>query len=99
MAYLNAEQRQALKEELEGMTFNQAKFKLRTMDRMVRLKYYRNSQQPRTLHTLYELAGLGTRVTLVETHDTRPMLNVSNAMRSEFELAEVIVEPTPDNRL
>lgn len=99
MAYLNAEQRQSLKEELEKMTFNQAKFRLRTMDRLVRLKYYRNSQQPRTLHTRYELAGLGTRVTLVETHDTRPMVVESKAVRSEFDLVEVIVEPTPDNRL
>lgn len=99
MAYLNEEQRRSLKEELEGMTFNQAKFRLRTMDRLVRLVYYRNSMQPRTLHTRYELAGLGTRVTLVETHDTRPMQEESKAVRSVFELAEVIVEPTPDNRL
>jgi hypothetical protein len=95
MAYLNAQERQALVDELKNMSFNRAKGKIRSLDPQARLAYYRNSQEVGRWLTRYELPGLGTRVTLVETHRD---VGKNNKVKSEFEFAEVIVEPTPDNR-
>ncbi len=95
MAYLNEQERLALLNELKGMSFNRAKGKVRSLDPKARLAYYRNAQEVGRWMTRYELPSLGTRVTLVEDHRDVPL---SSKMKSEFELVEVIVEPTPDNR-
>lgn len=96
MAYLNEQQREQLLNELKNMTFNQATWKLRRMDKRGRLAFYRNAQQTGRWLTRYDLEGLGTRVTLVEKHIDKPDKN--NRTKAEFEFVEVIVEPTPDNR-
>ncbi|MBC6938129.1 MAG: hypothetical protein DWB42_20190 [Chloroflexi bacterium] len=93
MAYLNEQQRAQLRDELKNLKFNQAKGRLRRMDPKARLVFYRNSQQVGRWLTRYDLESLGTRVTLVEQN------RVSSSMRSEWELVDVKVEPTPDNRL
>ncbi|GIL12545.1 MAG: hypothetical protein BroJett038_12650 [Chloroflexota bacterium] len=93
MAYLNEQQRAQLRDELKNLKFNQAKGRLRRMDPKARLVFYRNSQQVGCWLTRYDLESLGTRVTLVEQN------RVSSSMRSEWELVDVKVEPTPDNRL
>lgn len=93
MAYLNEQQRAQLRDELKNLKFNQAKGRLRRMDPKARLVFYRNSQQVGRWLTRYDLESLGTRVTLVEEN------HVNDRMRSEWELVDVKVEPTPDNRL
>ncbi|NWG18220.1 MAG: hypothetical protein HXY41_16475 [Chloroflexi bacterium] len=93
MAYLDAQQRATLRDELKTLKFNQAKGKLRRMDAKARLVLYRNSQQVGRWLTRYDLDSLGTQVTLVEEY------HVSDNMKSEWKLVDVKVEPTPDNRL
>ncbi len=96
MAYLNAEEREKLRQELQGMSFSKAKGRLARMDRKGKLKYYRTNQRVNQLWTRYDLEGLGTRVTLIETNYTTTL---DEKVRSKFELIDVVVEPTPENRL
>jgi hypothetical protein len=96
MAFLNTQERQALLDELKNMNFNQAKWKLQHLDPKGRLAFYRNAQGVNRWMTRYVLQGLGTRVTLVEANN----VNEKNGkFKSDFKLVEVIVEPTPENRL
>ncbi len=95
MAYLNAEQRQQLVNELKGMPFNRAKGKVRGMDQSARLVFYRNAQGVGRWLTRFDLPTLGTRVTLVESHkDT----DNKGKIKSEYDLEEVIAEALPDNK-
>lgn len=94
MPYLNADQREKLANELKDMPFNRAKGKVRGMDKHSRLVFYRNAQGVNRWMTRFDLPTLGTRVTLVESHQDA---NHQGKLRSEFELSEVIVEPLPGN--
>lgn len=106
MAYLNAAERKALLDELVGMSFGWAKWKLQHLDPQVRLVFYRNVQNVNEWVTRYELPGLGTKVTLVEAKqdgsDQVQGEKGSNIKESwqkiGYELKRVIVEPTPNNR-
>lgn len=95
MAYLNEQQRLELLNELKQMNFNRAKGKLRRMDPKARLVFYRNAQSVGRWMTRYDLEGLGTRVTLVEENRVE---DKDSRLKSRWELVEVLVEPTPDNR-
>jgi hypothetical protein len=99
MAYLTEAQRNALKAELEQLSFNQAHGRLKRMDRQGRLAFYRNAQSTGKWLTRWVLTGLGTVVTLVEANRLRDKPDKPNRVRNEYALVEVIVEPTPDNRL
>jgi hypothetical protein len=94
MAYLNEQQRQALVDELAKMKFNKAKAKVRGLDPKNRLVLYRNSQSVGRWLTRYDLPTLGTRVTLVESHQDE---EYEGKLKSEFELSAVLVEPLPGN--
>ena len=94
MAYLNLQQRQELSKELAPMKFNKAKAKVRGLDQKGRLVYYRNSQGVGRWSTRYDLPTLGTRVTLVESHEDEVH---SGKIKSEFEMSEVMVEALPGN--
>ena len=96
MAYLNNAQRKTLLDDLSGMKFNRAKFKLLRMDPDGRLAYFRNVQQTGEWHTKVILDGLGTAVTLVEVRPRARITRRSN--KQKFEFVNVIVEATPDNR-
>jgi hypothetical protein len=95
MAYLNAEQREKLANELKNLKFNRAKGRVRGMDPNSRLVYYRNAQGVGRWLTRYDLPSLGTRVTLVESHEDKTR---GSKLKSEFDLAEVIVEALPGNQ-
>ena len=95
MAYLNNAQRKTLLDDLSGMKFNRAKFKLLRMDPDGRLAYFRNVQQTGEWHTKVILDGLGTAVTLVEVDHAE---NNQARNKQKFEFVNVIVEATPDNR-
>lgn len=95
MAFLNAQEREELRSKLTDMSFFWAKFRLHRIDPKGRLVYLRNNQNTGKWLTRFELTGLGTRVTLVETYD---MVERAGKNRAKFELVDVIVEPTPENR-
>ncbi len=95
MAFLNEAERTALLNDLKGMKFNRAKFKLLRLDPKGRLVYYRNVQQAGEWHSKFVLESLGVAVTLVEVNHAQ-----NNQPRNEqrFEFVNIIVEPTPENR-
>lgn len=95
MAYLNKQEREDLLNELVKKNYNQAKRKLRRMDSKVKLGVYRNVQGVNRWLTSYELPSLGTKVTLIETYGYE---GEGVKKESGYELVEVIVEPTPENR-
>jgi hypothetical protein len=98
MAYLTQAQRDELQAELEKMSFRQANGKLKRMDHKGRLAYYRNAQRTGQWLTRHVLTGLGTQVTLIEENVRRPKLNKPERVNNDYQLVQVIVEPTPDNR-
>lgn len=100
MAYINAQERAALAEELSQMDFRRAKNRLHRLDRKGRLAYYRTAQMSGELHSHWELDGLGVNVTLIEAVKPTDKPNLTgNRKRAEFELREVIVEAQPQNRV
>jgi hypothetical protein len=101
MAFLNKQERDQLENELKGMKFGKATGKLRSMDPNGRLVYYRNVQETGEWNTRYELKGLGARVTLVErqVEKAAKVLNFLKTDKLTYDLVDVRVEPTPDNRL
>ncbi|MGB1287092.1 MAG: hypothetical protein ACPG7F_11205 [Aggregatilineales bacterium] len=92
MAFMNQEERDKLLNDLKNKNFNQIKRKVRRLDRDGRLAYFRNVQESGKWMTRYVLEGKGTQVTLVEK------LTLDGA-KKVYELYEIIVEPTPENRL
>ncbi|MCE2489021.1 MAG: hypothetical protein J4G17_03490 [Anaerolineae bacterium] len=97
MAYLTASQRAELQGELEQLSFRRANGRLKRMDPMGRMAYYRNAQNTGQWTTKHILSGLGTQVTLVEINLLKETEKPTR-VRNEYTLAEVIVEATPDNR-
>ena len=96
MAYLNADQREQLRKELEGLNFIHAKRKLMLADPKGRVAFFRNAQHSGKLETRFVLEGLGTVVTLVE----RFSMNEGRGLfikRSNYELESITVEPTSTN--
>jgi hypothetical protein len=96
MAFLNQSERDALQKDLKSMKFVQAKRKLRGMDKQGRLVFYRNAQTINHWMTRFELPGMGTQVTLIESHAKTE--HVSGKFSSDYALTDVIVEPTAANR-
>ncbi len=94
MAYLNAQQRQELLNELINLRFNRAKGKVRGLDQQSRLVFFRNAQQNGRLLTRFDLPTLGTRVTLVEQVGSAEQ---AGKLKSEYDLTEVTVEALPGN--
>lgn len=103
MAYLNREEREKLANELTTINVGKARGKLRRMDPDVKLRYMRNAQATGEYLTRLELPGAGVFVTLVErgtesqTATDKPG-SATVRFKPDFELTEVIVEPTPENR-
>lgn len=98
MAFLNAQERERLKNDLLGMSYNRAKGRLNRLDPQGKMVYWRNSQKVGELHTRFDLLGLGTTVSLVEKMNLKPT-DKDRVSRTSFELTDVIVEPLPENRL
>lgn len=96
MAYLNANERKALLDELTGMSFWRAKWKLQHMDPKGRLALYRTVQNVNEWITRFDLNGLGTRVTLVESKTETDAKG--NRQKVDYAMVKVMVEPTPQNR-
>lgn len=97
MAFLNANEREKLRDELLKLNFNQAKRKLHRIDPKARLAFIRNNQTTGIFHTRFELVGMGTQVTLIENYRMNEVRG--GKFKSEFTLVDVMVEPTADNKL
>lgn len=97
MAYLTEEKRAELKAELEKLSFRQAHGRLKRMDKG-RLAFYRNAQYAGKWMTRWVLEGMGVVVTLVEANVWTEK-EKANRIKNDYNLIDVIVEPTPDNRL
>lgn len=95
MAYLNRQERENLLKELQKLNFNKAKHKLIRMDPKGRLACFRNNQTTGKWITRFDLLGLGARVTLVESNRVETQ---HGKQKSIYELVEIIIEPTADNR-
>jgi hypothetical protein len=98
MAYLNAEEREQLANELINMPFRRAKHRVARMDRQGRLVYYRNNQRVNEWITRYDLEGLGARVLLIETRDVYEDDDPKVKVNVDYVLERVVVEPLPGNR-
>jgi hypothetical protein len=96
MAFLNKQERENLLDELSKLNFKKAKHKLQRIDPKGRLAYYRNAQESGRWMTRFELAGLGTRVTLVEQFTGTVGEKITE---NDYEMIEIVVEPHPENRL
>lgn len=94
MAYLNAQEQQALRDELKKMSYRGAKWKLRGMDTGARLRYVRTNQEVGKWLTRYDLPAYGVAVTLVETNAVNTHKNGS--LSSDYTYVDVIVEPLPE---
>ncbi len=95
MGYLNAKQRDELRDELKSLKYLQARGRVRGMDPKPRLAYLRNAQLTGRLMTRYDLPSLGTRVTLVEQVDEKD--STSGRLKTEYALIDVVVEALPGN--
>ncbi len=99
MAYLNTNERNQLKQELDALNdFTKAKRRLFLADAKGRLAFFRNAQHSGQLETRFDLEGLGTRVTIIEKH-SRELDEKKSVWHSSYELLDIVVEPLPDNRL
>lgn len=96
VAHLNKNERESLRDDLLKMRFNQAKGKVRNMDTKARLVYLRNVQNINEWTTRYELPNQGVLVTLVETFDMEEQK--SGKLRADYDLIDVVVEPTSANK-
>ncbi len=94
MAYLNAQEQQALRDELKKMSYRGAKWKLRGMDAGARLRYQRSNQEVGKWMTRYDLPAYGVAVILVETNAVNTHKNGS--LSSDYTYEDVIVEPLPE---
>lgn len=93
MAYLNQQEREALLNEIKDKKLGSIRWTLFLKDKEARLAYFRNVQESGKWMTRVVLQGLGTQVTMVENQISK------KDRKKEYELVEIIVEPTADNRL
>lgn len=98
MAYLNAQQRDQLRDELKTMKLGRAKGKVKGMDRKSRLVLYRNMQRVGEFTTTYELPTLGVKVSMIEADTLGESVSKGTANKKTYDLLDVLVNPTPDNK-
>lgn len=98
MAYLNAQERERLRNDLLDMSYGRAKGRLNRIDPAAKLVYWRNAQRVGEWHTRFDLPGLGTTVSLIEVIHNKPTDHERISRRS-YEMVDVRVEPMGDNRL
>jgi hypothetical protein len=96
MPFLNKQERDALLDQIKSKKFRQIQGILIGKDQKARLAYFRNVQESGRWMTRYVLETLGTQVTLVEKPITK---GTPQKPKQDYELIEIIVEPTPSNRL
>ncbi len=103
MAYLNPEEREKLLGELTRMSVSKARGKLRRMDPKVKLAYLRNAQETGEYWTRLDLPTQGIMVTLIEREtEVQSATDEPGAapvrLKPNFALAEVVIDPMPENQ-
>lgn len=98
MAFLNAQERERLKNELLSMNYGRAKGRINRIDPDAKLVYWRNAQRVGEWHTRFDLPRLGTSVSLIEVIHTKPT-DRERVYRRDYEMVDVRVEPLPENTL
>jgi len=96
MAHLNQAQREQLLNEIKDKRYPQIRGILNGKDKKARLAFFRNAQLSGKWMTRYVLESLGTQVTIIEAPVER---ETKKRPRRNYQIAEIIVEPTPDNEL
>ena len=96
MAFLNKDERDALLNDIKDKNLGGIRFYVHNKDNKARLAYYRNVQESGKWMTRYVLEGLGTQVTVYER------INADNKgwfSKRKYEIEQIVVEPTANNRL
>jgi hypothetical protein len=86
---------QDLAQKLAKMKFNRAMWKVRQMDRHVRLDMYRISVNFDEIHTRFALPGKGLWITLIEKQENVGHPNTWGHRKQRFKYVEARVEPMP----
>jgi hypothetical protein len=96
MAFLNKQERDALLNDIQNKNFNGIRGYVHGKDTKARLAYFRNVQESGKWMTRYVLEGLGTRVTVYEKiiEDNKVWFS-----KRKYEIDQIVVEPTANNRL
>ena len=89
--YWDRAKRQQFLDQIKSQPFRSIKSKLSHVDQKSRLAYWRNAQASGKLMTRYVLPTYGTVVTLIEEYKQTAKHN------AEYDLVEIVVEPTADN--
>lgn len=97
MKYLNAQQREQLREELLKLPPRRVKGRIKGMDKKSRLMLYRNMQRVGEYTTTYLLPTLGVRVSLIEGEALKEA-NRPGWFKRKYDLIDVVVTPTPENK-
>lgn len=97
MTYLNAQQREQLRDELLKLPPGRAKARVKGLDKKSRLVLYRNMQRVGEYTTDYVLPTLGVRVSLIEGEALKEA-NRPGWFKRKYDLVDVVVTPTPENR-
>jgi len=96
MAFLNKDERDALLNDIKNKSFNGIRGYVNRKDAKARLAYFRNVQESGKWMTRYVLEGLGTQVTVYEKLDEE---NEGWFSKRKYEIEQIVVEPTANNRL
>jgi hypothetical protein len=95
MAFLTQDERDALANELVNKNFGQIRGTVYRKDNKTRLAYFRNVQESGKWMTRYVMEGLGTMVTVYETHNEEKK-GWFNTVK--YQIEKIVVEPTKANR-
>ncbi|MDQ7028173.1 MAG: hypothetical protein Q9P01_11260 [Anaerolineae bacterium] len=95
MAYLNKQERDQMAEEIKDKSPSQIRGYVNGKDKKARLAYWRNVQESGKWMTRYIMDSLGTMVTIYETFDeeSKGWFN-----QRKYRVAQIVVEPSPNNR-
>jgi hypothetical protein len=96
MAFLNKQERDALLNDIKEKNFNGIRGYVHGKDAKARLAYFRNVQESGKWMTRYVLEGLGTKVTVYEKIYAEKKDGFSER---KYEIEQIVVEPTANNRL
>ncbi|MEM9952283.1 MAG: hypothetical protein AAF846_11810 [Chloroflexota bacterium] len=96
MPFLNKDERDELLNDIKDMKFNKIRGYVYRKDSKARLGYFRNVQESGQWMTRYILEGMGTMVTVYEkiNEEDKGLFN-----KRKYEITQIKVEPTSENRL
>lgn len=85
-----------LAQKLAKMKYDKAVWKIRQMDKAVRMDMWRISVGDDEIHTRFALLGKGLWITLVEKKEDHGLPNDLGHRKQRFKFLEARVEPIPE---